>query len=259
MHEIIVDKLNEIEKDLDIRILLACETGSRAWGFESPDSDYDIRIIYCHAPDWYLTIGERADSITEMFDNNLLDVTGWELRKSLRLLTKSNMTVFERLDSSIIYKEDPVFKSRILEISPDFYNPISSMYHYLGIAKSALADVTESEPYKLKRLFYGLRAGACCQWIYEHNIGAPPISYDKVLANIKLTDLERESLKELRQLKAEQSEKYMHSGEALLLELIAKQIDSAEKKVDSLNASNSDSSRLDELLRRTVLESSNGD
>ena len=88
--------LTKIEQDKDIKILLACETGSRAWGFASPDSDFDIRIIYLHKKDWYLSLNELKDSIDMMFENNDIDITGWDLRKSLKLLRKSNAALLER-------------------------------------------------------------------------------------------------------------------------------------------------------------------
>ncbi|HAN77121.1 MAG TPA: hypothetical protein DCQ31_04775 [Bacteroidales bacterium] len=73
--------LTEIEVANDIEILLACETGSRAWGFPSPDSDYDVRLIYKHKTDWYLSLTEPKDSIELMLDDNLIDISGWELRR----------------------------------------------------------------------------------------------------------------------------------------------------------------------------------
>ncbi len=109
MNNKIKQYLHELEKDQDIEILLACETGSRAWGFPSPDSDYDVRIIYKHKKDWYLSLAESKDSIDCFFEDNEIDISGWELRKSLRLLHKSNPPLLERIQSPIVYKSDTAF------------------------------------------------------------------------------------------------------------------------------------------------------
>jgi predicted nucleotidyltransferase len=101
--------LSDLENDKGIKILLACETGSRAWGFPSPDSDFDVRIIYKHDKDWYLSLTEEKDTIEYFLLNNEIDISGWDLRKSLRLLWKSNPPLLERIQSPIIYKVDKEF------------------------------------------------------------------------------------------------------------------------------------------------------
>ncbi len=95
--------LSELEQEKDIEILFACETGSRAWGFPSPDSDYDVRLIYKHHKDWYLSLSEGKDSIEFFLDNNEIDISGWELRKSLRLLWKSNASILERIQTQRLF------------------------------------------------------------------------------------------------------------------------------------------------------------
>src|SRR3954468_4332579 len=99
----IQNKLKQIEEHYKVKVLYACETGSRAWGFPSPDSDYDVRMIYVHEPDWYLSLSEGKDAI-EAMDGDL-DVTGWDFRKCLRLLWKSNGTLLERIQSPIVYRD----------------------------------------------------------------------------------------------------------------------------------------------------------
>src|SRR5690606_32395753 len=116
MSEKIIQYLDKIENEKQIKILLACETGSRAWGFPSPDSDFDIRIIYVHKKDWYLSLSEKKDSIELMFENNDIDISGWDLRKSLRLLQKSNPPLLERIQSPIVYKSDNTFLAEINEL-----------------------------------------------------------------------------------------------------------------------------------------------
>ena len=104
MDNIIKNKLVEIENEFDVRILFACESGSRAWGFASPDSDYDVRFVYVHNMDFYLSIDDSRDVI-ELDINDVLDINGWDLRKALRLFRGSNASLFEWLQSPIIYRQ----------------------------------------------------------------------------------------------------------------------------------------------------------
>ena len=90
MNEIIQEKLLGIEKEKEVRILWAIESGSRSWGFDSPDSDFDVRFIYVHKPEWYLTILEKRDVI-ELPVSSTLDISGWDLRKALRLSSTSRL------------------------------------------------------------------------------------------------------------------------------------------------------------------------
>ena len=66
--------LDEVEQSCDVEILLAVESGSRAWGFASPDSDYDVRFIYLQRPENYIRIDDDKDYID------------WELDEEIRIL-----------------------------------------------------------------------------------------------------------------------------------------------------------------------------
>ena len=102
MNDLVVQKLHEIEQTEQIKILLAVESGSRAWGFDSPDSDYDVRFIYVRPRNEYLKLNKNRDVI-ELPINDLLDINGWDLDKTLTLLYKSNPTLFEWFSSPIVY------------------------------------------------------------------------------------------------------------------------------------------------------------
>lgn len=93
-------KLAQIEQDYQIKIILAVESGSRAWGFESTDSDYDVRFIYKNNPDWYIQVLPKRDVI-ELPINAIDDYSGWDIKKALIFLNKSNLVLFERLTSPI--------------------------------------------------------------------------------------------------------------------------------------------------------------
>lgn len=164
MEEKIKKYLNQLEEEKKIKILLACETGSRAWGFPSPDSDYDVRIIYVHDVDWYLSLKEKKDTIEWMLENNDLDITGWDLRKVLRLLWKSNPPLLERIQSPIIYRVDEKFLKDINTLATSYYSKIATMHHYLSMAKKTFEELNPQE-YKLKKLFYALRNSTACKWI----------------------------------------------------------------------------------------------
>ena len=104
--EIIPAKLREIEAREHVRILHCVESGSRAWGFASPDSDYDVRFVYVRQPEHYLRLDKTRDVIEWQLDDTL-DINGWDLQKTLRLLHRSNPTVFEWNSSPILYKTTP--------------------------------------------------------------------------------------------------------------------------------------------------------
>ena len=107
--------IDEIEQSENVTVLYACESGSRAWGFHSQDSDYDVRFIYAHPPDWYLSVDlEKKRDVIERPILDDLDVSGWDLRKSLQLFRKSNPPLLEWLDSPIVYRDrfDVAFFSR---------------------------------------------------------------------------------------------------------------------------------------------------
>ena len=116
------DALAQVEAERNVRVLLACESGSRAWGFASRDSDYDVRFLYVHRRDWYLSIEDRRDVIEQPIADDL-DVSGWELRKALRLLRKSNPPLLEWLKSPVVYRHDPVFAAEFGALATEFFSP----------------------------------------------------------------------------------------------------------------------------------------
>jgi uncharacterized protein len=112
LNELILSKLQKIERDQQVKLLLAVESGSRAWGFPARDSDYDVRFIYVHHPDWYLSIDEKRDTI-ELPASDTLDLSGWDIRKALKLYRKSNPPLMEWLASNVIYCEKVGFRQEM--------------------------------------------------------------------------------------------------------------------------------------------------
>ena len=171
----ILAALAALEAERDMRVLYACESGSRAWGFPSSDSDYDVRFIYCHPPAWYLRLDEGPDTLSFPVDAEL-DLGGWELRKTLRLLRASNAAAFEWLQSPIIYHEAPDFRARLAPLLPQAFNLKAGLHHYLGQLRRGVEEDLVPDEVRLKRLFYALRAALAARWLRERRT-LPPMEF----------------------------------------------------------------------------------
>lgn len=251
MKEKIKQYLINIEQDKNLKILWACETGSRAWGFPSTDSDFDVRIIYVHKTGWYLNLTEQKNNIELMLENNEIDITGWELKKSLNLLRKSNAAMLERIQSSIIYKQDDEFIEALRAASQSFYSKIATIHHYLSMAKNGLNELESNESYKLKKFFYTLRSALVCKWIIEKD-EPPPIEFSKVYSNLSLDEGLTNRIDELIELKAAVTESYFHKNEKYLFNFIKESIDYAEAEKNKLPAAKGDVEVLNNLFRKYV-------
>ena len=164
----IQNRLLEIESEHSVRILYAIESGSRAWGFESADSDYDVRFIYIHERNWYLNILPKRDVIEYPIVDDF-DYSGWDMRKTLFLLNKSNPVLFEWLKSPIVYRKDDFFCDVMGELTKTYFSAISSIYHYLHMASRNYREYLQSDEVKIKKYFYVLRPILACLWIENNN------------------------------------------------------------------------------------------
>ena len=120
VHTVIPAHLREVEQQYHVKVLLAVESGSRAWGFESLNSDWDVRFIYVHRPEWYFRIEDQRDVIEHMYDDDV-DLAGWELRKALGLLRRCNPSLLEWIHSPVMYEADSEFYRRVLVVERDFF------------------------------------------------------------------------------------------------------------------------------------------
>lgn len=179
MTEIIKEKLKEIEARENIRVLHCVESGSRAWGFASPDSDYDVRFIYVRPLEFYLRLEKTRDVIEWQLDETL-DINGWDLQKALRLLHHSNPTLFEWNASPIVYRTSEEW-SKIAKIINSFFAKKAGLYHYLSTAKSNYREYLHGEIVRLKKYFYVLRPILSCKWILK-NGNPPPMLFDELAA-----------------------------------------------------------------------------
>lgn len=174
----IMEKLEEIEKTEHVKILHCVESGSRAWGFPSPDSDYDVRFIYVRPKEYYLRLEKTRDVIEWQLDDTL-DINGWDLQKMLRLLYSSNPTVFEWKNSPIVYKTRESWKD-IAECIDAYFCPKKGMYHYLSMAKRNYRNDICKDSVKLKKYFYVLRPLLACEHI-QQTFTPPPMLFDDLM------------------------------------------------------------------------------
>lgn len=202
VEELIRLKLKEVEKSENVKILHAIESGSRAWGFASPDSDYDVRFIYIRPKEYYLKLEETKDIIEWELDDTL-DINGWDIKKVLRLFHKSNSTLFEWANSPIIYQTTDEWK-KIYEIAKEYFSVKSGMYSYYGTAKSNFYEYLQDDYVKYKKYFYVIRPILACKWIEERKC-PPPVLFSKLVENI-LEEHMKPIIKELLEVKVTMKE-----------------------------------------------------
>ena len=184
MRATVLDELARLEREHDVHVLFACESGSRGWGFASPDSDYDVRFIYVHRLAWYLTVEPGRDVIEQPISGEL-DVGGWELRKALQLLRDSNPTLLEWLRSPIVYRQDDAWAARLRTLAEDKFSPVRGYHHYVSMARKNLREHLYGETVRYKKYLYVLRPLLAARWIREDR-GAPPMVFADLVAATSL-------------------------------------------------------------------------
>lgn len=174
--------LEQIEGNEGVRVLYAVESGSRAWGFASSDSDWDVRFIYLRPPGWYLSIQDRRDVLEYPLSPGGLDVSGWDLQKALRLFAKSNPPMMEWLRSPIIYREAFSTTAKLRRLSEAFFSSRSCLHHYFHMGEGNFKDYLRGARVRVKKYFYVLRPLLACRWIEAHDT-MPPMEFDKLVAD----------------------------------------------------------------------------
>lgn len=206
---VIKEKLWEIERKLDVRIIYACESGSRAWGFASPDSDYDVRFVYVRRTEDYLRL-ESVRDVIEYELNDVYDITGWDLRKFLQLLRKSNPSALEWARSDVVYRRTPDWE-RVLPCCRRHFSSQALMKHYVSMARNNVRSYLEGPQIPLKKYLYMLRPLLAAEWIRDHGSMAP-MSFD-ALAATELPDALKGEVARLLELKRQEGE--MSMGERI--------------------------------------------
>lgn len=199
----ILDKLAEIEQRENVKVLYAVESGSRAWGVESPDSDYDVRFVYVKPIEEYLRVREQRDVIEWQLDE-VLDINGWDLKKTLAQFHKGNATLFEWANSPVVYKATDEWKE-IYENCKRFFSEKVALYHYYGTANSTYKQYLQGNMVKYKKYIYALRPLLACKYI-EENGKVPPVRFEDLLKQ-ELPKVLAEEIEKMLIIKAESDEK----------------------------------------------------
>lgn len=185
VNDLIHEQLNIIENDNDVEIIFACESGSRSWGFESLDSDYDVRFLYRHKPEWYTSLRKSRDVIEKMIppagDIPELDLSGWDIRKAFGLLIKSNPALFEWLRSPTVYKEYRGGNSMSATMCSGLcYDPLRTAFHYYHMAKGNYKEYLRKDQVPLKKYLYVIRPLLANKYIQQGH-GFPPVLFKELL------------------------------------------------------------------------------
>ena len=248
MKTIIINKLTDIVNENGVRILFACESGSRGWQFPSPDSDYDVRFIYAQPLDDYLSIKTHDEQI-EIPINDELDITGWDICKVLRLIRKSNTTPFEWLQSPVVYMQQPQFRDELWALCGQYFDRRSNTHHYLGVARSALETVVNDNEIKIKKLFYALRSLLAAKWCMENNSIAP-------MSILPLMSLMPENLQKitfnLMVCKSEATEGFVVKIEPELKQYINREYEICKQASEEIPKVSFDAEPLDIFFRKII-------
>lgn len=253
MRQQIIQEIANLEQELNIKILYAVESGSRAWGFASQNSDWDVRFIYVHSLDWYLSIDNKKDSYERILPNDI-DLSGWELKKTLKLFRKSNPPLFEWLQSPIIYSEKESLATDLRNLAGTYFNPKSCLYHYLHMAEGNYRDYLKNEQVRIKKYFYVLRPILACHWV-EHKKQMPPMEFEKLLDFAQLNPELKQEIDSLLERKMEGQELGLEPRIPILNEFLEAKIEYYQNYLKDYPAPHKPETKvLDELFRKTLYQ-----
>ncbi|MFT9598259.1 nucleotidyltransferase domain-containing protein [Mesobacillus sp.] len=259
MKDHIITVLNQIEKEYEVKILYACDAGSRALGFASPDSDYDIRFIYIHKKDWYLSIDQQKDVIEIPKEDPLstivdpkLDMVGWELTKTLRLFRKSNPSLLEWLNSKYVYCNHAYLAEKLKSMQDTVISHKAYINHHLNLVTRNVIDMQKKKEWRGKVYLYILRSILSAKWLQIHR-QTPPVEFMELLSILENAPVKRE-VKDLL-WKKQIGERYSIEKNLILndfieqeIKLLASYAKFASQKLDD------PTKELNELFRVTLKE-----
>ncbi len=202
-------RLEEIQSQHGVKILYAYESGSRAWGFARPDSDYDVRFVYIRSLADYLSIVDGRDTIEAQDFQEDFDAVGWDIKKVLVQIWKSNANLYEWFHSPIIYWDEDNSASELRRLAHRYFCQKRVIKHYLGLAKKY--QITTTEEVKLKSYFYLLRAVYCTEWVRKFH-SQPPVLLQKIRESLCLSHDIESIIEQWLMLKAKNNEKYCIIG-----------------------------------------------
>jgi len=247
-------RLDAVEQAEDVVVLFACESGSRAWGFASADSDFDVRFIYARRPDWYLSIDlEQRRDVIETPIEDPWDVNGWDLRKALQLLRKSNPPLLEWLQSPIVYREHSSTARRMRDLLPELYSARSSHYHYLHMARKNFREYLRGDIVRRKKYFYVLRPLLACRWI-EAQRGAVPMEFATLVKHAELERSVTTAIEALLEEKRSGGELSRGPRISAISEFIEAELDRHDREASPRPQPSPRVTELNELFRETLKE-----
>ncbi|WP_026566214.1 nucleotidyltransferase domain-containing protein [Bacillus sp. UNC41MFS5] len=252
MKEKILAEIQKIEEQYEVKVCLAVESGSRAWGFPSKDSDYDVRFIYVHKKDWYLSIDQKREVI-ELPINDLLDINGWEIRKALKLFRKSNPPLMEWLHSGIVYYQAFSLVDKLKAIQNQVFLPQSALYHYLNMAKGNFRDYLRGDHVKIKKYFYVLRPVLACIWIERYNT-VPPIEFQTLVEELLDEGQLKQEILTLLERKISGDELNLEPKVNAINDFLEKEINRLEEYTKTLKVSKADMTPVLDDLFRDILD-----
>lgn len=252
MRSTILSRLAEIEENEHIKIVYACESGSRAWGFASKDSDYDVRFIYLRSMDWYLSIDEKRDVIEIPIDETL-DINGWDMKKALRLLRKTNSPLLEWLGSPIIYIENTPMVNRMRQLAREFYSTSACMHHYQNMARGNFRGYLQGDTVRVKKYFYVLRPILAVKWI-EKGFGVVPTEFATLVDRLVEDEDIRAAIYKLRQQKLAGNELDSGPKIAVISNFIQQELDRWERLEISTDPVPANTRQLDLFFHSSLRE-----
>ncbi|NQZ46262.1 MAG: nucleotidyltransferase domain-containing protein [Erythrobacter sp.] len=200
-------RLAKVASEEGVRYLMAVESGSRAWGFPSPDSDYDVRFLYVRPRRDYLALGKMRDVIERPIVDEI-DLSGWDVRKALGLMLKHNAVVSEWIESPIRYLADDPIISEIAALANRHFNPRGYARHYASLGKGTVARWFEDgEEIPVKRYFYALRPAFSIRALRANPDQRPPMEMQALMEACDLPPSLVKQVQELIALKATTKEK----------------------------------------------------
>ncbi|HYX71998.1 MAG TPA: nucleotidyltransferase domain-containing protein [Nitrososphaera sp.] len=251
--EEILARLHEIENEENVTIYYACESGSRAWGFPSEDSDYDVRFLYLRPRDWYLSIDvEEKRDVIERPISNILDISGWDLRKALKLLRKSNPPLLEWLNSPIVYQQKSTITEKIRELVPQYYSPVACLHHYLHMAQGNYREYLKGEIVWVKKYFYVLRPLLAINWI-EKESDVVPMEFGVLVERCVKTPELKEAIENLLERKKRGHELDREPKIKIISDFVESELERLETKVMG-SAPKPNTEILNELFRMALNE-----
>jgi len=245
-------RLREVEAERNLRIVFACESGSRAWGFASTDSDFDVRFIFVRPTEDYLKLTPPKDAF-DLHQDQDFDLAGWDIRKTAELMRRCNPPLMEWLDSPIVYEADNVISPKLIELRDVYFDPKKAAHHYLSLSAGIWNKYIEDEPSPVrKKYLYALRPLACIRFIEMHRT-QPPTLFDAVLDAIDWNDETRGAIATLVDQKRSASELGSQPADPVLTDHIVSSLNEAERIAAKLPVNETPSKALNDLINLAVL------